>query len=86
MGFNVRISMIKMTIIEFMFAGMNQLLWYYADLEKQACLDDQRANNTASMTAIPGRKSSKVCWKISGNRKQIFHLFYCRCRMRETIR
>ena len=40
--------------------GMNQLLWYYADLEKQACLDDTRVNNNASMTAIPGRKSSKV--------------------------
>ena len=47
-----------MDIIEIL--GMNQLLWYYADLEKQACLDDTRVNNNASMTAIPGRKSSKV--------------------------
>ena len=40
---------------------MNQLLWYYADLEKQACVNDMRANNNeTTMQAVPGRKSSKV--------------------------
>ena len=43
------------------FKGMNQLLWYYADLEKQACMDDMRANNgTINMQPVGGRKSSKV--------------------------
>ena len=37
------------------------MLWYYADLEKQACMDDMRANNgTVNMQPIGGRKSSKV--------------------------
>ena len=42
--------------------GMNQLLWYYADLEKQACMDDLKAhsNNQTTMHAISGRKSNKV--------------------------
>ena len=42
--------------------GMNQLLWYYADLEKQACMDDLKAhsNNQTTMHAVSGRKSNKV--------------------------
>ena len=42
--------------------GMNQLLWYYADLEKQACMEDLRAhtNNQTTMHAVSGRKSNKV--------------------------
>ena len=46
---------------------MNQLLWYYADLEKQACMNDLRANNNeTTMQAVPGRKSSKVnlCYTV----------------------
>jgi len=44
--------------------GMNQLLWYYADLEKQACMDDMRANNgTVNMQPIGGRKSSKMAYE-----------------------
>ena len=42
--------------------GMNQLLWYYADLEKQACMEDLKAhsNNQTTMHAVSGRKSNKV--------------------------
>ena len=47
--------------------GMNQLLWYYADLEKQACMDDLKAhsNNQTTMHAVSGRKSNKVSWRWS---------------------
>ena len=46
--------------------GMNQLLWYYADLEKQACMEDLKAhsNNQTSMHPVPGRKSNKVIAQI----------------------
>ena len=39
---------------------MNQLLWYYADLEKQKCLEDMDTGTVASEIQIGGRKSSKV--------------------------
>lgn len=41
--------------------GMNQLLWYYADLEKQACME--RGNNGTEGTALSGRKSSKMAFE-----------------------
>ena len=40
--------------------GMNQLLWYYADLEKQKCLEDMKDSPAETMFQIGGRKSSKV--------------------------
>ena len=40
--------------------GMNQLLWYYADLEWIACLEDNEAGKNETMRAVSGRKSSKV--------------------------
>ena len=45
--------------------GMNQLLWYYADLEKQACMDDLKAhsNNQTTMHAVSGRKSNKMAYE-----------------------
>ena len=45
--------------------GMNQLLWYYADLEKQACMEDLRAhtNNQTTMHAVSGRKSNKMSYE-----------------------
>ena len=39
---------------------MNQLLWYYADLEWIACLEDNEAGKNETMRAVSGRKSSKV--------------------------
>ena len=44
---------------------MNQLLWYYADLEKQKCLEDIDGDSltdtsTAILQHIGGRKSNKV--------------------------
>ena len=39
---------------------MNQLLWYYADLEWIACLADNEAGKNETMRAVSGRKSSKV--------------------------
>ena len=49
--------------------GMNQLLWYYADLEQQACMDDLKAhsNNQTTMHAISGRKSNKVVVVVAGS-------------------
>ena len=46
-------------------SGMNQLLWYYADLEKQACLNDTRPNNnsTTNMQALSGRRSNKMAFE-----------------------
>ena len=49
-----------------MLQGMNQLLWYYADLEKQKCLDSQNtigeAEDTESdfLSHLGGRRSNKV--------------------------
>ena len=42
---------------------MNQLLWYYADLEKKKCLettDPFADSGTAILQHIGGRKSNKV--------------------------
>ena len=42
---------------------MNQLLWYYADLEKQKCLEDIETDSlspTDLLQHIGGRKSNKV--------------------------
>ena len=66
--------------------GMNQLLWYYADLEKQACMDDLKAhsNNQPTMHAVSGRKSNKVELHLTAR----FNLTLCYCRWltRETTR
>ena len=40
--------------------GMNQLLWYYAELEKQKCMEDSRKNFTTVENLLGGRKSSRV--------------------------
>ena len=43
------------------FQGMNQLLWYYADLEKQKCLEDMRENvRPEESIYVGGKRSSKV--------------------------
>ena len=40
---------------------MNQLLWYYADLEKQKCLEDMKANiRPEENIYVGGKRSSKV--------------------------
>jgi hypothetical protein len=39
---------------------MNQLLWYYAELEKQKCMEDSRKNFTTVENLLGGRKSSRV--------------------------
>ena len=40
---------------------MNQLLWYYADLEKQKCLEDMKNNVTPEAEIyVGGKRSSKV--------------------------
>ena len=40
---------------------MNQLLWYYADLEKQKCLEDMKAGITPEENInVGGKGSSKV--------------------------
>ena len=48
-------------------AGMNQLLWYYADLEKQKCLEDDNGDGDNSpgtdfYAHLGGRRSNKVLW------------------------
>ena len=40
--------------------GMNQLLWYYAEFEKQKCMEDSRKNFTTVENLLGGRKSSRV--------------------------
>ena len=42
------------------FAGMNQLLWYYADLEKQKCIEEMNDSNSELLKHLGGRKSNKV--------------------------
>ena len=56
------IILLERTIYAYML-GMNQLLWYYADLEKQECLKDEeqrRNGNETIMHAVSSRKGSKV--------------------------
>ena len=67
--------------------GMNQLLWYYADLEKQACMEDLRAhsNNQTTMHAVSGRKSNKVVEVVSLAARINCTLYY-RWPTREMIR
>ena len=59
------------------FLGMNQLLWYYADLEKQKCLEDIDGDSltdtsTAILQHIGGRKSNKVLQYSAFLRMQLF--------------
>merc|ERR1719319_794134 len=44
--------------------GMNQLLWYYAELERQRCLEDTYGNHTNLDPAVygGGRKSNKMAY------------------------
>ena len=48
----------------YLILGMNQLLWYYADLEKQKCLEDSQSDSTELesefLSHLGGRKSNKV--------------------------
>ena len=47
---------------------MNQLLWYYADLEKQKCLEDMKANvKPEEDIYVGGKRSSKVSNSNSDN-------------------
>ena len=39
---------------------MNQLLWYYADLEKQKCIEEMNDSNSELLKHLGGRKSNKV--------------------------
>ena len=51
---------------------MNQLLWYYADLEKQKCLEDMKANITPEGNIfVGGKRSSKV--------KKLYILLFIGC-------
>ena len=48
-------------------SGMNQLLWYYADLEKQKCLEDDSGDGDNSpgtdfYAHLGGRRSNKVLY------------------------
>jgi hypothetical protein len=52
-----------------MLAGMNQLLWYYAELEKQKCMEDTRKNFTTVEHLLGGRKSSRV--SLVGSNSQV---------------
>ena len=59
------------------FLGMNQLLWYYADLEKQKCLEDIDGDSltdtsTAILQHIGGRKSNKVLQYSAFLRMELF--------------
>ena len=67
--------------------GMNQLLWYYADLEKQACMEDLKAhsNNQTTMHAVSGRKSNKVVMELIFTVRINLTLYY-RWPTREMIR
>ena len=38
----------------FVFPGANQLLWYYADLEKQRCYSDQSSDDATPTPALTG--------------------------------
>jgi hypothetical protein len=48
---------------------MNQLLWYYAELEKQKCMEDTRKNFTTVEHLLGGRKSSRV--SLVGSNSQV---------------
>ncbi len=41
-------------------SGLNQLLWYYADLEKKKCLDDVYSRRDTREGLMHGRRSNKV--------------------------
>ena len=41
-------------------SGLNQLLWYYADLEKKKCLDDMYSRRDTLEGLMHGRRSNKV--------------------------
>ena len=47
-------------LMDGIFAGMNQLLWYYADLEKQKCIEEMNDSNSELLKHLGGRKSNKV--------------------------
>ena len=41
--------------------GMNQLLWHYAELEKQKCVEDSGNNNITTIENLTGgRKNNRV--------------------------
>ena len=41
-------------------SGLNQLLWYYADLEKKRCLEDMSSRRDTLEGLMHGRRSNKV--------------------------
>ena len=49
-----------MCSIQINISGLNQLLWYYADLEKKKCLDDMYSRRDTLEGLMHGRRSNKV--------------------------
>merc|ERR1719320_1397005 len=53
--------------------GLNQLLWYYADMEKKKCIEDM--NDRRGMTGMNGRKSSKMAYEV--NNEIVIEINHC---------
>ena len=57
---------------------MNQLLWYYADLEKKQCIEDMKNNQMAEvdfLADLGGRKSSKMA--VERNDQIVIEINHC---------
>ena len=57
----------KTTKTDVPLVGMNQLLWYYAELEKQKCVDDSNMNLTTIDGLSGGRKNNRVIIQTKEN-------------------
>ena len=53
-------SLNRHKVINSNISGLNQLLWYYADLEKKKCLDDMYSRRDTLEGLMHGRRSNKV--------------------------
>ncbi|XP_023336908.1 transient receptor potential-gamma protein [Eurytemora carolleeae] len=56
--------------------GMNQLLWYYAELEKQKCVEDSGNNNITTIENLTGgRKNNRMAYEK--NDKIVVEINHC---------
>ena len=46
------------------YPGLNQLLWYYADMEKKRCLEEGRAETLDGL--MHGRRGNKERFSVNG--------------------
>ena len=57
-------------------SGLNQLLWYYADLEKKKCLDDMYSRRDTLEGLMHGRRSNKVN-NVTARKQRWVSLYGC---------